>query len=95
MNRSDAASDRRTVGYHFAEKVLPVEHDLYVLGEFADTSDGLVIRKPSDGDKPFVVSLKSEQELTMSAQSSAKWMQIFGIGLVAVGVVLAVIGVLR
>ncbi len=85
-------SDRRTIGYRFIERVLPIGRPLYALGEVADTDDGLVLRKPADKDKPFLLSLKSEEELVRSAESSAKWLRIGAVALGVGGIALAVIG---
>lgn len=88
-------SDRRTVGYKFTEEQLPIDVAAYVLGEVADTEEGLVVRKPADEDKkrPFVVSTKSEAELVRGAESSAKWLRIGSYVLAAGGGVLALMGV--
>ena len=61
----------------------------------ADTSDGLVLRKPAEGDKPFVLSLKTEAELQRSAQSSARLMRIAAIALAALGAAGVVLAVIR
>lgn len=88
-------NDRRTLGYQFTERIMPVGRPLYVLGEVADTPDGLLMRKPQDGSKrPYLVSLKSEEELVQKAQSSAKWQKIGGVALIALGVVLALVGII-
>lgn len=92
---SMAGGGRRTVGYRFEERVLPTQRELYVLGEVADTSDGLVLRKPEERGRPFLLSLKNEDEVVRSTESSARWMKIGG-GLLAVaGIALVVIGLLR
>jgi hypothetical protein len=92
---SGFGNDRRTLGYRFVERILPLARDLYVLGEVTDTPDGLLLRKPSGSGKPFVLSTKSEAELTRTAESSARWLKIaamaFGIG----GIGLAVMGLIR
>jgi len=87
-------STRRTVGYKFTEEALPLDVPAYVLGEVADTEEGLVVRKPADEDKkrPFVVSTKSEAELVRSAESSAKWLRLGSYAVGAGGVVLALMG---
>ena len=65
-----------------------------MLGEVADTADGLVLRKPEERGKPFLLSLKSEDEVVRSTESSAKWMMIGGAVLGAGGIALVVVGLL-
>lgn len=88
-------SHSRTVGYKFIERALPVGKTVYALGEAADTDDdGLVLRAPVDDPKkrPFVVSLKSEEELVRAAKKSSMVMRIIAIALAVGGVALFVIG---
>lgn len=92
---SSHTADRRTVGYKFEERLLPVGRRLYAMGEIADTSDGLVLRKPSDEDRPYLLSLKSEDELVASSLSSARWMGIGAAALGVGGIALVVIGLLQ
>jgi hypothetical protein len=82
----------RVIGYRFHEAILPVGARVYLLGELSDTGDGLSLHKPAGGDRPFVVSVKAEEELVASAQSSEKWMKIGGIVLIVGGAVAAVAG---
>ena len=90
-------NDRRTLGYKFEEKALPVDHQLYVLGEIRDTEGGLVIQKPSDNNKgkPFIVSARSEAELVASAESSAKTQKFGGIAAIVIGLVVLVYGIME
>ncbi len=59
---------RRTIGYRFEESAIPVGREIYVLGEAADSDGHLSIRKPAETDTPFIVSLKSEEELARRAR---------------------------
>ena len=88
-------SQRRTIGYRFVERVLPLDRAVYVLGEVADTSDGLVLRAATGEQGPYVISLKSEAELIQAKQSSAKWLRIGAIVSGVAGIALAVIGLLK
>ena len=88
-------SQRRTIGYRFVERVLPLDRAVYVLGEVADTSDGLVLRAATSEQGPYVISLKSEAELIQAKQSSAKWLRIGAIVSGVAGIALAVIGLLK
>jgi hypothetical protein len=86
---------RRTVGYRFEERILPVGKPLYALGEVADLDDGLVLRKPEKKGGSYLLSLKSEAELVASASKAARWMAVGGVALGVLGGVLAVIGLVR
>ncbi|MEZ4266951.1 MAG: E3 ubiquitin ligase family protein [Myxococcota bacterium] len=86
---------RRTVGYRFEERILPVGRALYALGELADLDDGLVLRQPEKKGSPYLLSLKSEAELLASASKAARWLAVGGIALAVLGGVLAVIGLVR
>lgn len=89
------AGQVRVIGYRLREAILPVGAQVYALGEVSDTGDGLALHKPGTGDKPFVLSVKSEEELVRSSQSSAKGLVIAGWVLVAGGVVLALVGAVQ
>ncbi|MGB0589503.1 MAG: E3 ubiquitin ligase family protein [Myxococcota bacterium] len=88
-------NQRRTLGYRFEERVLPLDRSVYVLGEVADTADGLVLRKPTTTEGPYVVALKSEAELIQLKESSAKWLKIGAITSVITGIALVVMGLLK
>ena len=95
LSGSHRGSQRRTLGYRFTEKVLPLNKPVYALGEVADTSDGLVLRKPNASSDPFVVSLKSETELIASKQSAAKWLKYGALASIIAGSALVVMGLLK
>jgi len=82
---------RRTLGYKYEEKVVPLGRLIYVLGEASDAGGRLSIRKPTKKDVSFIVSLKSEEELTRSASGTNRGLTIAA-GVLAVGGV--VVGVL-
>ncbi len=90
-------SHSRTLGYKFTEHILPVGKTVYALGEAADTDDeGLVLRKPTDEQKgkPFMLSLKTEEEIVRSAEKSAMVMKVISAVLAVGGVALVVVGLL-
>lgn len=63
---------RRIVGYQYAESILPLESQLYLFGEATDTSGQLAVQKPRE-KKPFIISLKTEEEIVRGGQGSVKW----------------------
>ncbi len=89
------ASGSRTIGYRFREKVLPLDQRVYVLGEASDSSGELAIQRPSDGGKPFLVSVRSEEELVRSVRGNLRWLLVGAVASGAVGVALIVLQLLR
>jgi hypothetical protein len=70
-------------GYQHEEWVVPVDAQVFAIGEAHKDGGGLLLRKPRTGGAPFIVSLRTEEELRKSAASSAQWMRI---GMIAAGV---------
>ncbi len=89
--------DRRTIGYRFEEKAIPVGREIYVLGEAVDTEGRLRIRKPAAKGTSFIVSLKSEEQLESGAASASRGLAI-GAAIAAVlgaaGIILGALGAL-
>ena len=79
-------SSRRLLGYRIKESILPVGGDVYALGEVRDGADGLILRDPSDKDQPFLLSVKSEEELLQKYESTANMQKYSAIGLAVVSV---------
>ncbi len=79
-------SGSRTIGYRYKEKIIPNNAKLYILGEVNDRSGELMVSKPKEKDKPFLVSTKSEDELISAAEGAAKWQKIASIVSVVAGV---------
>lgn len=75
---------RRTIGYRMEEWALPLGKRVYVLGEASDADGRLKVGKPTAKGGRFIVSLKSEEELTKAAKSGSTVMRIlaivFGVG---------------
>ena len=75
---------RRVIGYHYAESILPLGAQLYLLGEATDTSGRLALQKPRE-KKPFIISLKTEEEIVRGAQGSIKWYLYGAIAAIVIG----------
>ncbi|SFN07640.1 E3 Ubiquitin ligase [Pseudonocardia ammonioxydans] len=82
----------RTVGYRHQEWVLRPGVRMYVLGEVDDRDGPLVIRRPQDRAHPFVLSTRTEEELTTAARAGQRWWARGGAAAVLLGLVLAVAG---
>jgi hypothetical protein len=85
-------SSRRLLGYRIKESILPVGSDIYALGEVRDGTDGLTLNDPSDKEKPFLLSVKSEEELMQQYGKTANMQKYGAMGLAAVSVGLIVWG---
>lgn len=68
-------SGRRTIGYTYEEHAIPLNRNMYVLGEAVDNGGDLRITKPKDKENKFIVSLKSEEELSTKFEGTLKGLQ--------------------
>lgn len=91
---SSWGSDSRTLGYSYREKSIPVNTRLYVLGEIADRRGEIAVVKSAEKGKPFIVSVKSEEQIVKSAESSAQWQLIGAIGLGIGGLIAIIMGLI-
>lgn len=82
----------RTVGYRYQEWALRPGVRMYVLGEVDDRDGPLVIRRPQDPKQPFVLSTRTEQELTATDRRAQRWWARGGAALVLLGLVLTAAG---
>lgn len=83
-----------TIGYQHTEWALRPGTRMYVLGEVHDRIGPLVIGPPEDPKQPFVLSTKSEQQLTADARDEQRLLAWGGLALMVLGLVLAVFGLL-
>lgn len=79
-----------TLGFRYKERIIPLGHPLYVVGEARQSGGGLRIGRPSEAGKPFIVSTKSEEEVVNDLKGSAKGSFYLGIALMAIGAAVAV-----
>lgn len=85
---------RRTLGYRYEETVVPLGRQIYVLGEASDAGGRLAVRKPAKKGTSFIVSLKSEEELTRSAAGANRGLAIGAAVAGAAGAVVTVLDLL-
>jgi hypothetical protein len=78
---SQSYNNTRYLGTRYNESAVPIGKLAYILGQARDEG-GLSVRKP-EGDKRFIISLKSEEELTANAQGS---LSAYKIGAILCGV---------
>ncbi len=84
---------RRTIGYRFRERAIPLDRRVYVLGEVTDASGTLTIQKPSQKGR-FVISLRSKEEIVRSVATRAQWITVAGAGSGATGVIVVALALL-
>lgn len=77
-----------TLGYHYQETILPVDTQVYVLGEASNAEGELQIHEPSNEDSSFIITHQSEEELLKDKRNRIKNYTIgsslsffFGLGL--------------
>lgn len=78
------SSNGRTLGYKYEESILPLGHEALVIGMATDITSQLTVRKPSDNKQQFIVSLKTEGELTKRVSGHAQ--QVFYAMLCCLGI---------
>ncbi|MCW0213989.1 MAG: E3 ubiquitin ligase family protein [Pseudonocardia sp.] len=83
-----------TIGFQHTEWVLRPGTPMYVLGEVHDIHGPLIIAPPADPKTPFVLSTKSEEQLTAKARTTQRIWAFVGLGLAVAGVALLVLSFL-
>lgn len=84
----------RTIGYRYTEIGIRLGAKLYVVGDANDRNGSLQISQPKDKKDPFIVSVKSKDDLLGSLTGAAKGLKIgafISFGLAAVLVVVGII----
>jgi len=78
-----------TLGYTYQEIMLPVETQVYILGEVSDRDGNLQIHAPREENQPFLITHKSEEEVAQEKKKSVVsrlvWIRItlfLGVGLI-------------
>lgn len=73
--------DYRVLGYQRTEKIIELGSEIYIIGEVKDTDGQLQIGASDDRRKPFVISLRSQEELLQRKIAWGKSKLSWGIGL--------------
>lgn len=66
----------KTIGFKYEEYSIPVGHSLFVAGDANDRSGRLMVSKPQDKEMPFIVSVKSEDEIIKGLGNSVTGLKI-------------------
>lgn len=86
---------RRTLGYQMDEWTLPADTQAFVIGEVTDSEGRLVIRKPSEKGKRFIISARSKEALVQSTESTAKWLMVGSVACLAIGIIVSISGIVK
>ncbi len=81
---------KRSKGYREMEQNIPVGQQLFVLGELHDRNGTPTISISKEKGNPFIVSIKSEQEVVSGLESKVKMMYFGAIACVVIGPALIV-----
>ncbi len=87
-----SSGDRKILGYQYTESILPLDRKAYVIGLASDSTGELMIQQPTEKGKPFIITLKSEEELVKGTESTIKIMMISAIVCWVAGAAAIVIG---
>jgi hypothetical protein len=83
---------RRVIDYRTTERALTVGSQVYILGCVVDLQDQpLIARHPTDSEQAFMISWRTERDLTQRAESGSRSYQIAAIVSGVLGVVLLVL----
>jgi len=86
--------DRRTLGYQFEEKAIPIGRNIYIHGRATDKQGQLCIESPAEKGQ-FIISVKSEEELARKGKSMATGMTIGAVVAAVAGIVCIIMGFIK
>lgn len=86
---------RHTLGYRYNEVLLPLHRQATIVANVVDQGSRLVLQKPTEGEKHFIVSLKTAEEITKAAQEQAKILRLVMLGSIVLGIILMIISVFQ
>lgn len=85
---------RRTLGYRYTESILPVDESVLVVGNVSDSTGEVTLCHPTEGDREFIISLKTDEQLTAAAARGARSARYGMIACWGIGLILLVVGLL-
>jgi hypothetical protein len=86
---------RRTPGYRYEERAVPIGRSVYVLGEANDAEGSIVVGRPSGKKDKFIISVKSEEELVRGAKTGVAVLTACGAVALLGGLVLVALSFFR
>lgn len=84
----------KTLGYRYTESILPVGRNVLVVGAASDLTGQVMVEKPTQGDKKYVISFKNEEALAATVAKNAQISFFAMVGCGAAGAILLVVGLL-
>jgi len=60
----------------------------------SDSANRLTLQKPAESGKKFIISLRSEEELTKAADRNARWTTVAMIACFVLGGILVIVGLI-
>ena len=85
----------RTIGFKYLETIVPLGKRLFVVGHANDQDGKLMISKPAETDKPFMVSMLSESEILNGLNTASKNKKIGGMVVLILGIGLLIFGIMK
>lgn len=85
-------NNKRILGYQYNEWILPIDTQIYVLGEVTDSDGTLKIQQPANPEHPFLISHKSEEQLLRFKERKAHNKNIASIVCFVLGIICIVGG---
>lgn len=86
---------RQTLGYRYSESIVPLDRQLTLVATLADQGNKIILRKPDDNEKHFILSFKTAEELTKEALQQAKTLRVVMFIFMGLGVLLILIGLFQ
>lgn len=87
-------SGSRTLGYNIHEEGIRIGANIYVLGESNDRQGSLLISQAIEGNAPFIISTKSEEQLRRGLSRTLLYLLIGAAIAGVLGVVLLLAGII-
>jgi hypothetical protein len=80
----------KTLGFRMVENTIPLGQALYAIGDAWLEGAKILMGKPIDKKKPFILSVRNETDIVSSTKSGATAALVFGILLVIAGILLMI-----
>ncbi len=88
-------SHNQTLGYRYQEFILPVNQEILLVGTVSDETGDLKITKPLNHQENFIISLKTDEALSVDYLKRQAMLNYGIFGSLATGIVLIVINLLN
>lgn len=95
MALSGLGAGRRTLGYRYGESILPLQRRITVVAALSDSANRLTLQSPAASDKKFMISLRSDEELTKAVDRNARLTTIAMMACLVLGVIFVTVGLVR